>query len=165
MRLAAERAKPDAERDPDYMNRELPALTTRWSASRKASTAPPMKPCSRSGSTAPGSSAPANASPPSTALNPNVAALYAGTKVTDPVERVKMFEETPAQFARAKIPCSISPSPWSPNCARGRPTQTHEGAVARLRPLWRRAVIAHAGKPVAPDANSTLRVSFAHVKG
>jgi hypothetical protein len=31
--------------------------------------------------------------------------------------------------------------------------------------LWRRAVIAYAGKPVAPDANSTLRVSFAHVKG
>ena len=26
-------------------------------------------------------------------------------------------------------------------------------------------MIAHAGKPVAPDANSTLRVSFAHVKG
>ena len=44
-------------------------------------------------------------------------------------------------------------------------TQTYEGAVARLRPEWRRAVIAYAGKPVAPDANSTLRVSFAHVKG
>jgi hypothetical protein len=41
----------------------------------------------------------------------------------------------------------------------------HEGAVARLRPAWRKAVIAHAGKPLAPDANSTLRVSFAHVKG
>ncbi|HKS23618.1 MAG TPA: S46 family peptidase, partial [Thermoanaerobaculia bacterium] len=27
------------------------------------------------------------------------------------------------------------------------------------------AVLAHAGKPVAPDANSTLRVSFAHVQG
>jgi hypothetical protein len=26
-------------------------------------------------------------------------------------------------------------------------------------------VIAHAGKPVAPDANSTLRVSIAHIKG
>ena len=26
-------------------------------------------------------------------------------------------------------------------------------------------MIAHAGKPVAPDANSTLRVSLAHVKG
>jgi hypothetical protein len=44
-------------------------------------------------------------------------------------------------------------------------TKTHDGAVARLRPAWRKAVIAQAGKPVAPDANSTLRVSFAHVKG
>ena len=44
-------------------------------------------------------------------------------------------------------------------------TRSYEGAVARLRPEWRRAVIARAGKPVAPDANSTLRVSFAHVKG
>ena len=33
------------------------------------------------------------------------------------------------------------------------------------RPIWRRAVAAHAGKPIAPDANSTLRVSFAHVQG
>jgi hypothetical protein len=40
-----------------------------------------------------------------------------------------------------------------------------EGTVLRLRPEWRRAVIAHAGKPVAPDANGTLRASFAHVKG
>jgi hypothetical protein len=28
-----------------------------------------------------------------------------------------------------------------------------------------RAVVAHAGKPIAPDANGTLRVSFAHVSG
>lgn len=40
-----------------------------------------------------------------------------------------------------------------------------EGAIARFRPEWRRAVIAQAGKPVAPDANSTLRVSFGHVLG
>ncbi len=39
------------------------------------------------------------------------------------------------------------------------------GTIYRARPLWRAAVIAHAGKPVAPDANSTLRVSFAHVEG
>jgi len=41
----------------------------------------------------------------------------------------------------------------------------YTGAVARLRPRWRRAVLAYAGKPVAPDANVTLRVSLAHVKG
>jgi hypothetical protein len=33
------------------------------------------------------------------------------------------------------------------------------------RPIWRRAVAAHAGKPIAADANSTLRISFAHVQG
>ena len=37
--------------------------------------------------------------------------------------------------------------------------------MSRLRPRWQRAVIAHAGHPVAPDANGTLRVAFAHVKG
>jgi hypothetical protein len=39
------------------------------------------------------------------------------------------------------------------------------GAISRLRPAWRRAVMAHAGKPVAPDANGTLRVTFGHVRG
>lgn len=33
------------------------------------------------------------------------------------------------------------------------------------RPIWRRAVAAYGGRPIAPDANSTLRVSFAHVQG
>jgi hypothetical protein len=40
-----------------------------------------------------------------------------------------------------------------------------QGASLRLRPEWRKAVLAHAGKPVAPDANGTLRVSFAKVQG
>ena len=40
-----------------------------------------------------------------------------------------------------------------------------EGAVSAYRPAWRKAVMAHAGKPVASDANRTLRVSFARVKG
>jgi hypothetical protein len=39
------------------------------------------------------------------------------------------------------------------------------GAISRLRPVWREAVIAYAAKPVAPDANGTLRVSFSHVNG
>ena len=39
------------------------------------------------------------------------------------------------------------------------------GAVLRLRPAWRKAVIAEAGRPVAPDANGTLRVTFGRVRG
>lgn len=39
------------------------------------------------------------------------------------------------------------------------------GASYRLRPVWRAAVIAHAGKPIAPDANRSLRVTFGKVQG
>jgi len=43
--------------------------------------------------------------------------------------------------------------------------EAFSGRVLKLRPMWRRAVIAEAGRPVAPDANSTLRVSFGRVRG
>lgn len=33
------------------------------------------------------------------------------------------------------------------------------------RPIWRRAVAAQAGRPIAPDANGSLRISLAHVQG
>jgi hypothetical protein len=39
------------------------------------------------------------------------------------------------------------------------------GATLRLRPAWRKAVIAGAGRPVAPDANGSLRVTFGRVRG
>jgi hypothetical protein len=37
--------------------------------------------------------------------------------------------------------------------------------LLRLRPKFRRALLAHAGRPVAPDANGTLRITFGHVRG
>jgi hypothetical protein len=166
VRLAAERAKPDAERDPAYMARELPALHNtleRQNSSffRPADEAMLAIWLARAAKLAPGERIAAIDS-----LKPNVAALYAGTKVTDTAERLKMFEETSAQLRARQDPMlglafALEPELRAWQAA----TQTHEGAVARLRPAWRRAVIAHAGKPVAPDANSTLRVSFAHVKG
>ena len=39
------------------------------------------------------------------------------------------------------------------------------GATLRLRPIWRKAVDREAGRPVAPDANSSLRVTFGRVAG
>ena len=77
-----------------------------------------------------------------------------------------MFEETTEQLQARKDPLLEYAFLLEPGLrAWQKAVQTREGAVARLRPEWRRAVIAHAGKPVAPDANSTLRVSFAHVQG
>ncbi|MFO0584871.1 MAG: S46 family peptidase [Anaeromyxobacter sp.] len=39
------------------------------------------------------------------------------------------------------------------------------GAALRLRPAWRAAEAGEAGRPLAPDANRSLRASFGRVKG
>ena len=54
---------------------------------------------------------------------------------------------------------SRSPS----RCARRQ--RTAPGAYARLRPRYMQALLAKAGGLVAPDANSTLRVTYGQVKG
>jgi hypothetical protein len=172
VRLAFERAKPDAERDPDYMNRELPALGSLLERQQKSFYRPADEAMlkvwmDRAWQLGAGERIKAvDSLVPRDRISQSVAALYAGTKVTDPVERAKMFEETPAQLRARKDPMLDLAFALEPELrAWQAEAQTQEGAVARLRPLWRRAVIAYAGKPVAPDANSTLRVSFAHVKG
>ncbi|MEO8368558.1 MAG: S46 family peptidase [Candidatus Solibacter sp.] len=166
VRLAAERTKPDAERDPTYQARELPALhnnlerqkSSFFLAADQAMLAVWLKHAAKL--------APAERIAAIDALKPDVKALYAGTKVIDTAERLKMFEENTAQLKARKDPMLDLAFALEPELrAWQTATQTYEGAVARLRPEWRRAVIAHAGKPVAPDANSTLRVTFAHVRG
>jgi len=94
-----------------------------------------------------------------------IAAMYATTRLNDEAERLEMLEETPAQLRSRNdelldfaLDVEQDMSEWLERKARW------EGAIARLRPVWRRAVAAHAGRPIAPDANSTLRVSFAHIK-
>ncbi len=172
VRLAFERAKPDAERDPDYMNRELPALSSLLERQQKSFYRPADEAMlkvwvDRAWQLGAGERIKAvDTLVPRDRIAQTVAALYAGTKVTDPVERAKMFEETPAQLRARKDPLLDLALALEPDLrAWQTEAQIQEGAVARLRPLWRRAVIAYAGKPVAPDANSTLRVSFARVKG
>jgi hypothetical protein len=92
--------------------------------------------------------------------------LYAGTKVFDLSERMKMLEETPEQLHARKDPLlDLAFALDADLSAFKERTDRHQGAISRLRPQWRAAVIAHAGKPVAPDANSTLRVTFGHVQG
>jgi Peptidase S46 len=100
------------------------------------------------------------------ALQARAAQLIAGSRVGDLAERMKMLVETEPQLLARHDPLL--------DLAAGLATATQQdeeedhrfgGAVSRLRPAWRKAVAAQAGKPLAPDANGTLRVSFAHVQG
>ena len=77
-----------------------------------------------------------------------------------------MFEETPEQLRARRDPLlDLAFALDEELLALEERDDRHAGAVSRLNPLWRRAVTEHAGPPVAPDANGTLRVSLAHVRG
>lgn len=160
VRLAAEREKPDAERAPGYQQRDWARLRAAMERDQVSFFRPADEAIFRSWITR------ARGQHIAAALQTDVGRLYDGTRVTDLAERVRMFEETPAQLQARHDPLldfAFALEPLRRDWQAG--VDARDGAIARLRPEWRRAVLAHAGKPVAPDANNTLRVSFAHVQG
>ncbi len=172
VRASTEIQKPDAEREEAYMDRQLPRLRSRLDREQKNYYLPADKALFaawvRRALALPAGQRIAvvdkffgQGSPAA-----QIEALYSATKVTDRDERLKMLAETPEQLA-ARKDALIDLAFALDSELRGLKLRDdrRDGAIARLRPEWRRAVLAHAGKPVAPDANSTLRVSFAHVKG
>jgi hypothetical protein len=99
-------------------------------------------------------------------LRRRVDELYAATKVLDSAQRLAMLGETEAQLHARQDPFVELGFAIDDDLRDLRKRQSAwEGRTSVLRPQWRRAVIAQAGRPVAPDANSTLRVSFGHVQG
>ncbi len=100
------------------------------------------------------------------ALRKQLETLVTGSKVFDLKERLAMFAEGPDQLKARKD--SLLDLAFVVDAERRALKDRRDawaGAVLRLRPQWRRAVIAQAGKPIAPDANSTLRVTFGKVAG
>jgi hypothetical protein len=159
-RASLERQKSDADRDPAYMDRELPRLRDRLEREQKNYFAPTDRALfavfiRRSGML-----------PKDAVAADWIGKLYDGTKVLDLAERRRMFDETTGQLKARRDPLLDFAFTVVPELIAMRDRHDGwEGTISRLRPAWRSAVIAYAGKPVAPDANSTLRVSFAHVKG
>lgn len=100
------------------------------------------------------------------AVRAKAADLIARTKVTDAAERDRMFDESAQVLAARHDPLlDLAFSLDRELEERKEREDRTKGTIARLRPQWQKAVIAHAGRPVAPDGNGTLRVSLAHVQG
>jgi hypothetical protein len=92
--------------------------------------------------------------------------LIGSSKVLNVVERMKMFNETPEQLKARKDPLIDLAFELDAERRELRDRRNRwSGATLRLRPTWRRAVQSMNGKPMAPDANSTLRVTFGKVVG
>ncbi len=182
VRWAGERAKPDLEREPEYQerNRErlkdrvrldqkrmhlpteealLTDLLARFAALPRESAVPVVEALLGDGAGGIGARERA-------AIAQKASRLLATTRVTDLAERMKMFDESEAELHARKDPLlDFAFALDRELLARKEAGDRDKGAISRLRPVWRRAVIAHAGKPVAPDANGTLRVSFGRVDG
>jgi hypothetical protein len=175
-RWAGERAKPDLEREPDFQERNRQRLGERLEREQKR-----MDPAAeadlladllgRFAALPEGSRVPAvdgvlaGAGTPE-AIRARADDLLARTRVTDLAERRRMFAESAAELAARHDPLLDLGLALDAELRGVKEREDRfQGAVSRLRPRWQRAVIAHAGRPLAPDANGTLRVSFAHVRG
>ncbi|MES1211726.1 MAG: S46 family peptidase, partial [Acidobacteriota bacterium] len=179
VRRAGEATKPDLDREPDYMDREKERLEERLRLDQKRMHLPTEQALLvdllvRFAALPAGSRVAAvetylDASRDPAAVRVKVADLFARTRVNDPEERAKMFNESIDQLRARHDPLldlafalDLELRSWKERDDRAK------GTVSRLRPRWQRAVIAHAahtGQPVAFDANGTLRVALAHVGG
>lgn len=172
VRSAFERQKRDADRDPAYMDRELPRLRDRLDTEQKNYYLPTEKVLllgwlRRAMTLSPEQRIHAvSGATTMDTIREFATSLYFDTKVADREERLRMLSETPDQLRARKdamIDFALALEPELRDLEERE--QTRMGAIARLRPQWRVAVVAHAGTPVAPDANGTLRITFAKVQG
>jgi hypothetical protein len=185
VRQAREAAKPDLEREPPYMDRNrdrlreglrrdqaridppaeealLADLLARFAALPEATRVPAVERLLAGPPAPPAAAAIASIA----SISATAAAIVAGSRVTDLEERMKMLDESEQRLLARHDPL-LDLAAGLDDALREADEREHRfsGAVSRLRPVWQRAVAAHAGKPLAPDANGTLRVSFAHVQG
>lgn len=176
VRRAKQRQKPDAGRDPAYMERNRDQVLDAVRIGQKRLHRPTEEALLADWLTR-GVALPAGSriaavdalvaeQGAGTDLALKAAELHATTKVLDLDARMAMLEETPAQLRARHDPLLDFALTLDEDllALEAREERT-AGAISRLRPLWRRAVMAQAGKPIAPDANATLRVSFAKVQG
>ncbi|MCL4819880.1 MAG: S46 family peptidase [Vicinamibacteria bacterium] len=92
--------------------------------------------------------------------------LYAGTKMGELEFRMGLFEKPAKEVAASTdsfVALAVALHPMLE--ARQEAGRARDGAYARVRPVYMDALIEQAGGLVAPDANSTLRVTYGVVKG
>lgn len=175
-RLALERSKPDLEREPEYQERNwnrlrdeserdqkrLHLATERRLMIDQLGRLAALPEGQRLAAVEPLFSAGRNAE----TVAATVDRLLSSTRLLDGAERGLIFDESvEAQRARRDPLLEFAYAVNEEIIRLERRDKEIRGAITRWRPLWRRAVAAHQGTPLDADANGTLRVSFAHVRG
>jgi len=174
-RRATEGVKPDAEREPGYMERDLPRMRDQLERDQKRYSEAADRRLFRSWMKR-ALALPADqriaavdaafGGADDAALDARIAQLYGASRVFDLAARKAMFDEDPEALRARQDPLlDLGFALDAERKALKERRDAAAGATLRLRPAWRKAVIAEAGHPVAPDANSSLRVTFGRVRG
>ena len=174
-RRSTEAVKPDLEREPGYMERDLPRLRDQLERDQKRYVEAIDKALLRSwlkrALALPAAQRLAAvdtlfAGLAEDALAAKVDGLYSDSRVFELEARKALFDATPDTLRARRDPLlELGFALDGERLALKERRDAAAGATLVLRPAWRAAVIAHAGRPVAPDANGSLRVTFGRVEG
>ncbi len=92
--------------------------------------------------------------------------LYAGTRLGERDFRLGLLEKSTAELVATKDAFIEFAAALEPLAESIRETgKNRAGAAARLRPRYMEAMLEKSGGLIAPDANSTVRVTYGQVKG
>ncbi|WP_426190983.1 S46 family peptidase [Massilia sp. DWR3-1-1] len=169
-RLAIERAKPDAKREPGYQERDLPFIKARLTRLEQSFVAS-VDEARYSAALQRYARLPAKMRPAGLdALMPAAAAvpaMYKGTELGDTAKRLAWLTRDADAFRKSDDPM-IKQSVKMQDVSMALESRRKEvaGNLEKVIPQYMSAVIAwkkSQGKPVYPDANSTLRVTFGTV--
>ncbi len=181
-RFAQELSKPDAERDPDFQERNWSRIRDRQDRLQRSidlradrallryallgaarlDAAQRVAPLDAALGLAPGMSEDDAATRIDAALD----RLYAGTRLHQKEFRVGLLQKPVADLAATKDTFVELAAALYPLQQQLRDDDRREkGALYRLMPRYMEALLAKQGGLVAPDANGTLRVTFGRVQG
>lgn len=182
VRMAEERPRPDVERDPEYqernwqrleqaqealsksydrlLDRSLLKLVLQRSARLSEKDRPALL-ASVSGSV------PGKPTADGAALDKAIEAIYAKTKLEDTATRIKLLKTaTTAELTKSQDPLiRLALGLVVEEKAEEEREKAFHGAMALARPRYIAALQKLRGGTVAPDANSTLRLTYGTVRG
>ncbi len=181
-RLSTQRPKNDLDRDPGYQERDWGRLREaqerlqrtidpvadrallRWAL--LAAAALPADQRIEPLDSAAGLSAGMARADAEKVINAFLDGLYPETKLGDREFRLSLLDKSTAELEATHDPFIELARKLDPlNQTLRERVKDRAGAYARLRPRYMEALLARAGGLVAPDANSTLRVTYGQVKG
>jgi hypothetical protein len=182
-RLAEERQKADADRDPEYQQRNWERIREAQERLQKTldlgadrallryamleAAALPKDQRIEAVDAAVGLSAGIAEADAKARVDAWLATLYAKPSVlADPKSRLALVDGKPEEVLAAKDPFLDLAAALAPLDKQVRDAEkARAGALSRLGPVYMQALLEKSGGLVAPDANSTLRVTFGTVKG